>query len=489
MRDGFRFILHEILDDHIDLPQTSHYYALMRLKAIFLLAILFGLSACSHLKKPPSKDGETTVHSPQHPPDAAPTLENQTAQTPPEPRAIDDIDLLERIRRGFRFPEIKSPHVTTYQNWSLEHPTYLVDMLARAEPFLYYIVQQIERRGLPTELALLPAIESAYKPGATSKSGAAGLWQFIPSTGKSYGLRQDWWYDGRRDAISATNAALDYLTELNDLFDGDWFLTLAAYNAGQGTIARAIKANKRTHKSTAYQNLKLRKETQRYVPKLQALKNIIAQPERYNVTLTHIANQPHFETIELSRQIDLQAFAEQANLGIATIRHLNAGYLQWATPPTGPHRLLLPLSNRAQSLLALDSITNSPAIKYQRHLIASGETLDRIAQRYGVTVSALTTSNNLPDSSIRAGNTLMIPLADNSIIDNTARQFPNSHNRQFIHQTDSPQRKLIHHVVKGDTLWSISRRYRVDVQQLMAWNQLAVDQILKLNQALLIFSN
>lgn len=451
----------------------------MRITIIILLAVTSLLSACSNHKK--NTDEQITNHDISHgtvavkPVEALPQPDLKTTVIETE---VVQIDLLDRIRRGFEFPEINSEYTDDYVKWSVNHPTYLTDLFIRAEPFLYYIVEEIDNRGLPMELALLPAIESAFKPNAISRSNAGGLWQFIPSTGRDFGLTQDWWFDGRRDFIMSTNAALDYLTQLNSLFDGDWYHTLAAYNAGQGTVLRAISANERRGRNTDYQSLDLREETIKYIPKLQALKNIIVNPEKYNVSLAKIENQPYFEIVPLPGQVDIHDFTKQANLNINEVKHLNAGHLRWATSPEGPHRLLLPLSNQAQTAIALEKIKLNPTVEFHQHTISSGETLSQIGSKYGVTVSALQTTNNLNGTSIRAGKALMIPIANGA----------KPQTIQSASNIDS-QSKVIHRVVKGDTLWSISKRYNVALNQLLSWNQLTKNQILKLNQALLIFSN
>lgn len=443
------------------------------------------LSACSNHKPATSADNSRAVIYPSD------RTNTETQIEPTEPAAVQQdtatviiqtqpsappVDLLERIRAGFQFPDIDSKYTANYIKWNVNHPTYLNDLFDRAEPFLYFIVEEIEKRGLPMELALLPAIESAYKPEALSSSKASGLWQFIPSTGKSFGLRQDWWYDGRRDFISSTNAALDYLTHLNSLFDGDWHLTLAAYNAGQGTVLRAIKANQRKGRKTDYQSLNLRAETVKYIPKLQALKDIVRNPNRYNVSLSKIANQPHFEILTLPGQIDLQEFAKLANLDIQTLKHLNAGHLRWATSPDGPHRLLSPLSNHIQSNIALQKIKVNPSIEYKSHTIKQGDNLGQISRRYRVSVAALQKANNLRGTNIRAGKTLVIPV-------------PSRGGPAVAQSNQDSNNKRIHTVVKGDTLWSISKRYNVKLQQLLSWNQITKNQTLRLNQSLLIFLN
>lgn len=445
---------------------------------IILLALTSLLTACSTLKSSPgtpTQQGPVVIESADLPVPVNNTVETSAIDVEPDPV---EMDVLERIRRGFAFPDIDSKYTQDYVKWSVEHPSYLTDLFARAEPFLYYLVEEIDRRDLPMELALLPAIESSYKPNAISSSSAGGLWQFIPSTGKDFGLEQDWWYDGRRDFIDSTKAALDYLTQLNALFEGDWYLTLAAYNAGQGTVLRAIRDNKRRGKNTNYQDLDLRDETKRYLPKLQALKNIVKDPARYDVALAKIENQTYFEVVSLPGQIDIHQFSELAGLDVNTVKHMNAGHLRWATPPAGPHRLLLPLSNQMQTLKALEQIKTSPSVAYHRHTISAGETLSQISSRYGVSVRALQSTNKLASTRIRAGRTLMIPVTNVAPPASLLSSVNDDSNNQVIHR-----------VVKGDTLWSISKRYNVELNQLLNWNQLTKNQILKLNQSLLIFFN
>lgn len=392
-------------------------------------------------------------------------------------------DLLDRIRSGFRLPSLKSKYVRDYESWNASHPTYLNDLFTRAEPFLYHIVEEIEKRGLPMEIALLPAIESAFKPNAISRSKAAGLWQFIPSTGRGFGLRQDWWYDGRRDTLSATQAALDYLEQLRDIFDGDWFLAIAAYNAGQGTVLKAIKANKRKRKKTNFQSLKLRSETKRYVPKLIALRNIVENPARFDVSLPKIANAPYFDVINLPGQVDLKEFSQSINIEHNSFKRLNAGFLRWASSPDGPHRVLVPLSYSQASRQSTVIRDDALQIRYHKHIIEPGDTLSDIAQHYGVSVSAVKRTNNLDSHLLRLGTVLLIPVSeDDAFIAKTKPPANKQNNDQ------GSQQKVIHYVKRGDTLWSISRSYQVGLQELLRWNNLSVDQTLSLNQALKIFT-
>ena len=331
------------------------------------------------------------------------------------------------------------------------------------------------------ELALLPAIESAYKPNAISRSKAGGLWQFVPGTAREYGLHTDWWFDARRDALASTNAALDYLSRLNKMFDGDWHLTLAAYNAGPGTVRRAIRKNARSNKATDYQSLKLRTETRRYVPKLQAIKNIVLNPERFDVTLKPIKNQVYFSKIALSQQTDLDAFAQEAEINSNLLRHMNAGFLRWATPPRDGQYILVP-SEKLQAANSALSLQSDSPIEFHQHEIKSGDTLGAIARQYQVSIQSLRQTNNLRGSSIRAGKTLIIPIADKQ------RQGAISA-KQDINQprpasVENGQQKKVHQVAKGDTLWSISKQYQVHIDQLLAWNKLSINQILSLGQTL-----
>ncbi|MBL4672009.1 MAG: transglycosylase SLT domain-containing protein, partial [Arenicella sp.] len=442
----------------------------MNLKASFshilALGLLLGLSACANRNTPSdvvvlpdinTHTPEKTIRDQSKVPDSSNTEAKQTEQTV----TYEAVDVIERIRQGFKFPKLKSEHIRQYEKWSTEHDSYLEGLFARGTPFLYHIVEEIETRGLPMELALLPAIESAYKPDAVSRSNAGGLWQFIPSTGRHFGLRQDWWYDGRRDALLSTNAALDYLTQLNKRFDGDWFLTLAAYNAGQGTVARAIRTNKRKGRGTSYQNLPLRLETRRYIPKLIALKNVINNPDAYGVTLPFIESKPYFKVVELPGQIDLKKFAKDAGIDPAELRHLNAGFKRWATSPEGPHRLLIPINTDGDIEHAVAAAQRAVKIDYSNHKVLPGESLSSIAHRYGVSVSALQSSNNLSSTTIRAGKNLMVPLSASRV--SQMADATNSTKRESRERESAENHRVVHHVRRGDTLWSIAKKYKVQV--------------------------
>jgi membrane-bound lytic murein transglycosylase D len=427
-------------------------------------------------------------------------------------KGLPEADLLSRISNGFTLPELNSNHVSQYEQWSAEHPTYLANLFERAEPFLYYIVEQIEARGLPMEIALLPAVESAYKAGAVSRSSAVGLWQFIASTGHEYGLEQDWWYDGRRDVIASTDAALDYLTVLHARFDNDWFLALAAYNGGQGNLARSIKTNQDKALNTDYLALDLRLETRRYVPKLIALRNILRDPEKFGVFLPKIPNKPAFTALALTKQVDLVALAKDTNLDENQLTQLNSGFLRWATPPPSslasksrPAKLLIPSTDSHVIATISSALSKSSVIEFASHRIEKGDSLGRIAHKYGVSVASLKQSNNLSSNTIRLGNNILVPVntqALASVSDPTGLARANSMKiatgtkQAFqiksslggnLNGISQSRQWIQHQVLKGETLWSIARRYSVSVSDILSWNKLSLNRPLQMDQILKLF--
>jgi len=382
----------------------------------------------------------------------------------------------ERIRDGFEFPELDSAHTEYYINWYSERPEYMARMAERAERYLYYIVEELDRHDFPMEIALLPAIESAYKPRAYSHAHAVGLWQFISATGRRYGLKQNWWYDGRRDVVGATNAAIEYLSFLRDEFNGNWFHALAAYNTGERRVQRAIIQNRKQNKPTDYEHLNLRRETRRYVPKLLAVKELVANPGKYNLSLKPIPNEPYFEILNVGSQIDLNIVANAAGMSVSELRKLNPGFRRWATDPSGPHRILLPVGTKQQVAARIDALPENERMRWARYKVRRGDTLSQIASRYGVTVNALQTSNRKRGSLIRAGETLLVPLSTASIASNAAAG-------------NASGEPVVHRVKRGDTLWGIARRYKVQLEQLQRWNEIASNDILQLGQKIMVYLN
>jgi membrane-bound lytic murein transglycosylase D len=401
----------------------------------------------------------------------------------PAPRQYTD--LWERIRAGFALPPIHNATVERYEKWYAERPEYVAAMTQRAGRYLYYIVERVEARGMPTEIALLPAIESAYKPRAYSRARAAGLWQFIPSTGRLYGLKQNWWYDGRRDVVEATDAALDYLEKLHEQFNGDWHLALAAYNAGERRIERSIQRNERNGKDTDYLSLhSLKRETRHYVPKLMAVVNIVRDPAHYGLKLTSIPNRPYFDVAEIDGQVDLGVVADVSGVSVRELHSLNAGFRRWATDPQGPHRLLVPHGDRESITTALANLPASKRVQYGHYSVRRGDTLGGIARRHGLSVAALRSTNKIRGSLIRAGQDLLIPLSSRRIT--SARLARATASASGTAASSNGKRQLVHRVRAGDTLYAIARRYNVYVHQIASWNNLKVNSVLRLGQKLKI---
>jgi len=399
----------------------------------------------------------------------------------------DHPDVWARIRAGFSMKKLDDPLVARHERWFASNPEYIARMTERARLYLHHIVEEIERRGMPTELALLPAIESAYQPYAYSRARASGLWQFIAPTGRLYGLKMNWWYDGRRDVLAATQAALDYLEKLYSEFDGDWHLALAAYNAGEGKVNRMMAYNQRRGRPTDYQSLRLRRETVNYIPKLQAIVNIISNPEKYGVTLAAIPNKPYFARVETGSQIDLGVVAKMVGLPVSDLQVINPGYTRWATSPDGPHYLLVPADKKDALIEGLNKLPPNERIRYGHHIVRRGDTLHEISRRFGVTVAVLRTTNNLRSNLLRPGQGLMIPVSTRTLKPVTyarraARVVPAA-------ARANSQQPVIHRVRSGDTLWAIARRYRVLVRDLRAWNLLEPGDTLPLGQRLRIWPN
>jgi len=397
--------------------------------------------------------------------------------------------LWNKIPHLYKMPALEDPvlsnqRIISEKNWYLNHADYLYRVSERAQPYLYLIVEQIEQRQLPAELALLPIVESAFKPHAYSRGRAAGLWQFIPGTGKYFGLKQNWWYDGRRDIYSSTNAALDYLEQLSKQFDNDWLLALAAYNAGAGTVRKAIKRNKKLSKGTSYWDLKLSKETRAYVPKLLALAQIVKEREENKIALLPIKNETYLGLVDSESHIDLAVAAGLANISIETLYKYNPGFNQWATDPEGPHHLLLPIDAINTFNKNLNITDKNKLIGWSRYKIKPGDSLNRIAKQNSISVNALKKANQLSNSRIRAGKYLVIPVAGK----NSSYYNPevNQQRDKIIAKINS-QKRFIYKVRAGDSLWTISRRYRLPYKKLARVNGISPLATLSIGQRLKIW--
>ncbi len=332
--------------------------------------------------------------------------------TPPAPVAAvitPPRDLWERIRAGFTLPALDNERVRDWETYYAAQPEYLARMVERSSHYLFHITAEIERRKLPAEIALLPMIESAYNPQAYSKAHASGLWQFIPSTGKLYGLRQNWWYDGRRDVIAATGAALDYLEKLYAQF-GDWELALASYNWGEGAVARAVARNQAKGMAADYSSLSMPAETRNYLPKLIAVKNIIADPERFGVQLASIPNEPYFEVITLKRHIDIKLAAKFAGMPLDEFKFLNPAHNKAVIKAGSAENIVLPRDRVAAFRTNLEN-NDKPLVSWQAHTIKRGEAPEKIAAKYGISVAELKRVNGIVSSKkFRPGLPLLVPV-------------------------------------------------------------------------------
>lgn len=384
-------------------------------------------------------------------------------------------DLWERIRDGFALPKASDqPRLSREIDYFAGRQDYLDRVADRARPYLSYIVQALEERDMPSEIALLPIVESAFRPFAYSASKAAGIWQFIPTTGQYYGLQQNWWYDGRRDVIAATQAALDYLQRLNGLFAGDWLLTIAAYNAGEGTVLRAIKHNAVRGRRTDFWHLELPRETKTYVPRLLALRALIATPTAYGLELPTIPNERRIEVVELESQIDLALAAQLADLSVAELYRLNPGYNRWATAPDGPHRLVLPVNHVARFKKELAAIPPEERVHWRRHRVKRGDTLSALARRYHTTTAVLKAVNGLQSSLIRTGRQLVVPLT----AQRPSATRPNGRRIANV--------KTTYLVRRGDSLWAIAQAHQSTVTRICRLNQITPATVLRPGQELIV---
>ena len=390
-------------------------------------------------------------------------------------------DLFDRIRNGFQLTDQDRREVDLEQAWYARHPAYLDRTFKRGERYLYHIVNELEARNMPLELALLPVVESAFNPVAYSRARAAGLWQFIPATGRRYGLKQNWYYDGRRDVLAATSAALDYLQFLAAEFDGDWLLAVAAYNCGEFAVARAIERNRQAGKPTDFFSLKLPKETRAYVPKLLAMRRIVADPTSHGLAFAPIADQPYFTKVDVAGQIDLQVAAELSELPKEELLALNPAFNHWVTDPDGPHHLLVPVTHEEKLTQAVAALPPEKRVRIVYHRVRPGDTLGGIADRYGVSVATLKTANKLKGTMIHPGQDLLVTTSPRSIDGRVAMIDDDA---PVVRKRSSGSGK--HVVRRGDTLWSIARDYRVSMETLASTNGIRRDSTLAVGQVLRI---
>ncbi|MDZ7804287.1 LysM peptidoglycan-binding domain-containing protein [Thiohalophilus sp.] len=408
------------------------------------------------------------------------TIVSQLSNEPAPPP-----DIWRRIRAGFDLPDIDHARVEQQLSWYARNPEYMQRVAQRARPYLYYIVETLEQYNLPLEIALLPIVESAFQPFAYSHGRASGIWQFIPSTGRLYGLKQNWWYDGRRDIYASTEAAAKFLKRMHDYYDGDWMHALASYNSGLGNVNRAIRRNQVRNRPTDFFSLNLPRETEAYVPKLLALKKLIEAPQEYGLTIDPIPDEAYFARVDIQGQIDLARAAELADLDLDELYRLNPGYNRWATAPDGPHYLLLPKDSVATFEKRLAGLDRHQMVTWQRYRIRQGDTLSGIAARYNTSINTIKRINQLRGTLLREGQSLMIPVAsqqpENYRLSQTQRT-------QRLQNRPRQGNKITHVVRPGDTFWELAQRHSVSVRALAAWNAMAPGDPLKPGQSLIIWS-
>jgi membrane-bound lytic murein transglycosylase D len=392
-------------------------------------------------------------------------LEELTPPAPPAAGPEQYADLFDRIRTGFKLDDVDEREIDQQLAWYTAHPQYLDRVWERSERFLYYIVTEIEARDMPLEIALLPVVESAYEPFAYSRSRASGLWQFISGTGTRFGLKQNWWYDGRRDVMESTRAALDYLEFLHDEFNGDWLLAIAAYNSGELNVHRAIDRNLEAGLPTDFWHLRLPRETEAYVPKLLAMKRVVKAPEDYGLEFEPIANEPYFARIDTSGQIELAVAADLAGVDLEELTNLNPAFNRWATDPTGPYDLLVPVETAETFQAALAQLAPGDRVRTATYKVRSGDTVSSVARRNGTTAAVVRELNDLKSDKLSQGRELVIPA--NGIA------MPVKVVRAAALVDGRATRTTVHVVRRGETLWGIAQRHGVSVSTLAAWNNIS----------------
>lgn len=418
---------------------------------------------------------------------AAAAPAGDVAAAPVVPPAVVRGNLWDRIRAGFRFDLAQdNDRIAAQRNWYLRNQQYLDRVIARGSRYLPYIVDEAEARDMPLELALLPVVESAFDPYAYSRAQAAGPWQFIPSTGRIYGLKQDWWFDGRRDIRQSTRAALDYLERLAARFDGDYYKALASYNAGAGTVSRAVTRNLRAGRKTDYWSLRVPQETSAYVPKLIALAQIVQNPAKYGVHLNPIPDEPRFAEVKVGRQIDLARAAELADMPLTELYLYNPGHNRWATDPQGSQTLLVPaeLADAFRDVLAGTPETEfAPTAEYD---VVAGDTLESIARSQGVSTDMLRVLNHLSGDDVSPGETLVVPRTRRALAANESTYEP----RILALNSGAVERSFVrsstYTVRAGDTLSSIARKQGVSLRDLARWNKVSMSKSLRIGQRLVV---
>lgn len=393
-------------------------------------------------------------------------------------------DVWDVLRSEFMLShEVNRPEVQGQIRWLIAHPSYIHKVSRQSEPYIYHILAQIKKRKLPGELALLPMIESAYDPFAYSGAGAAGLWQLMPKTGKELGLKQDWWFDGRRSIGPSTDAALNYLVYLNKFFNNNWILAIAAYDSGEGTVARAIKDSTPAGRAVNFWGLPIPDETRLYVPRLLALAEIIHNPARYHITLPAIPYLPYFEEVNIGSQIDLNHAAKLAGISYKELIKLNPGYNRWTTAPYKPFKLLIPAEKVELFNLNLSNVPEEKRVSFTKLRMPHADTLSNIAVRYHTTVNLIKQVNQLTSNYVRPNQALLIPSTNNTPApQKTLASKPLVNALPII-----KNQRVIHIVQEHESYQQLQKKYNVSKKDIQTWNNLTSNQTLQKNQQLIIW--
>lgn len=443
---------------------------------ILLLTITLTLGACS---TQPSTTGIQTY-----------TAHATVDQAIQQQQAIDQYrhagNLWDVLRDDFKLDQDESrPVVQKQVQYFLQHKEVLTTLAQRAKPYLYYIYQQVKKRNLPAELVLLPMIESSYNPFMYSAVGAGGLWQIMPGTASGLNIKQNWWFDGRRDIVQSTNAALNYLADLQQYFKGSWLLAIAAYDTGAGTVDNAIKQSEKDGKGRNFWVLQLSEETETYIPKLLALAAIIAHPEKYHVSLPPIKDAPYLAQVDTQSQIDLHLAAKMAHLTLTQLIQLNPGFNRWASPPNGPFTILVPVEIAPTFEANLRMYPQSKRITWQHINVEPGDTLSKLAKQFHTSIGLIKKINSLRSNHLGIREPLIIAQDKTTLPKNIISTV---HQYMAIKNNLPGPKMSIHDVTSGESLWSIAKEYGAKIQSLRFWNHLTPSDKIQPNDKLIIWS-
>jgi len=447
-------------------------------RRILILAAALALAACAtappEQASEPSPASSTPLPVIEFAPAPAPIMLvdpfDGAGELDLEPLSPSPGDLWDRIVRGYAMPDIDGPLVDKWEQWYAERPDYVARMVERSRRYLYHIVSEVEARGMPSEIALLPIVESAFNPNALSVSRASGIWQFMPQTGKTYGLKQNWWIDSRRDVIAATSSALDYLQTLNAEFN-DWQLSLAAYNWGEGNVRRAVARNRARGLPVDFASLQgVPVETRNYVPKLQAVKNIIADPQKYGLEMADVPNAPYFTVVRTTVRMDVKRAAELAELPLDEFLALNPQHNRPVISGADEYAILLPI-DKAEVFAAKLDLVAQPLVSWRAHRMKKGEALPQVAARYGMSIETLRSVNGIgPRQTVPTGYALLVPMQQPSA--EAAASLEDA-----VFTTVPVNRTFYYAVRRGDTLTDVAARYGVTIADLRRWNHLTHDSV------------